>query len=155
MRPLVVALLVSLPLGGCARAFGGGSNGDAVQNVRLSADSTLRIASTQLTHHGYTVQPVGQRSLVTTPRAIPDWLGGKDPKMKGRLWFVQVNVEPQFLARGTKLAVVGFLVPESSQAANRTNAATAQNAIVVTSDNPLHQEVRTIASWIADATRRK
>ena len=82
MRPLVVALLLSLPLGGCARAFGGGRSEDAVQNVPTSVDSTLRIAATQLQHHGYTVQPLGERSVVTAPRPIPEWLGGKDAKMR-------------------------------------------------------------------------
>ena len=155
MRPLVVAFLLSLPLGGCARVFGGGSGGDAVQSVPVSVDSTLRIAATQLQHHGYTVQPLGQNSIMTTPRPIPDWLAGKDEKMKGRTWFVQVNAESHYLARGSRLVVIGFLVPESASRMNTSNVATVQNAVQVTEENPLFQEVRTIAGWIADAARRK
>ena len=155
MRPLVVALLLALPLGGCARLFGGGGgNGEAVQSVPVNVDSTLRIAATQLQHHGYTVQPLGQNSLMTTPRPIPDWLAGKDEKMKGRTWFVQVNAQSHYLARGSRLEVIGFLVPESASRMNTSNVATVQNAIQVTDDNPLYQEVRTIATWISDAARR-
>ena len=154
MRPLVVALLLSLPLGGCARMLGGGGSGDAVQSVPVSVDSTLRIAATQLQHHGYTVQPLGQSSLITAPRPVPDWLGGKDEKMKGRQWFVQVNARSHYLARGTQLEVVGFMVPESSGQMNTSGVATVQNAVQVKSENPLFQEVRTIATWIGDEARR-
>ena len=154
MRPLVVALLLSLPLGGCARVFGGSGGSDAVQSVPVTVDSTLRIAATQLQHHGYTVQPLGQTSLMTTPRPIPDWLVGKDAKMKGRTWFVQVNAQAHYLARGSRLEVIGFLVPESASRMNTGNVATVQNAVQVTEENPLFQEVRTIAGWIADAARR-
>lgn len=154
MRPLVVALLLSLPLGGCARLFGGGGSREAVQSVPVSVDSALRIAATQLQHHGYTVQPLGQNSLMTTPRPIPDWLTGRDEKMKGRTWFVQVNAESHFLARGSRLEVIGFLVPESASRMNTSNVASVQNAIQVTDENPLYQEVRTIATWIGDAARR-
>jgi hypothetical protein len=153
MRPYVVALLLSLPLGGCARVFGGGG-GDAAQSVPVSVDSTLRIAATQLQHHGYTVQPLGQNSLMTTPRPIPDWLAGKDEKMKGRQWFVQVNAQSHYLARGSRLEVIGFLIPESASRMNTSNVATVQNAVQVTEENPLYQEVKTIAGWIADAARR-
>ena len=156
MRPFVAALLLSLPLGGCAGMFGsGGGTGETVQNVPVSVDSTLRIAATQLQHHGYSVQPVGQSSLVTIPRPVPDWLGGKDPKMKGRQWFVQVSAESHFLARGTEMQVVGFLVPEGSTVPNTGTTATAQNAIQVTDKHPLYEEVRAIATWIGDEARRK
>jgi hypothetical protein len=156
MRPLVVALLLSLPLGGCARVFGGGGGGgDAVQSVPVSVDSTLRIAATQLQHHGYTVQPLGQNGLMTTPRPVPDWLTGKDEKMKGRTWFVQVNAQSHYLARGSRVEVIGFLIPESASRMNTGNVATVQNAVQVTEENPLFQEVRTIAGWIADAARRR
>lgn len=153
MRPLVAALLLAIPLG-CAHVLGGGAPTDAIQNVSTSVDSTLRIAATQLKHHGYSVQPVGDRSLVTMPRPIPEWLGGKDAKMKGRQWFVQVNSESHFLARGSRLEVIGYLVPESSTLANNTSAPTAQNAVLVKPTDALYQEVRTIATWIGDAARR-
>lgn len=155
MRPLAVALLFALPLGGCAGMFGRGSDTDAVQSVPVGVDSTLRIAATQLQHHGYTVQPVGQNSVVTTPRAVPEWLVGKDAKMQGRQWFVQVTAESHFLARGTELRVVGFMVPPTATRPNPGTTPQAQNAIQVTDENPLYQEVRTIAGWIGDEARRK
>jgi hypothetical protein len=154
MRPLVVALLLAASASGCARLLGG-SERDVVQSVPVSVDSTLRIAATQLRHHGYTVTPVGDNSLVTTPRAVPDWLGDKEGKMKGRQWFVQVNAEPHFLARGTRIEVVGYLMPEDAPRAGTSTTPSVQNAITVTSQHQLYQEVRAIATWIGDAARRK
>jgi hypothetical protein len=154
MRPLVVALLLSVSLGACSRLFGG-STTDAVQSVPITADSTLRIAATQLQHHGYSVTPVGARTLMTVPRPVPAWLGEQDGSMKARQWFVQVSVEPHYLARGTRLEVVGYLVPESATRPASGTTPNVQNAIPVTSEHRLYQEVRTIASWIGDAARRK
>lgn len=154
MRPLVVAFLLAVSVGGCSRLFGGAQR-DVAQSVPVNVDSTLRIAATQLRHHGYTVTPVGDNSLVTTPRPVPDWLGDKDGKMKGRQWFVQVNAEPHFLARGTRFEVTGYLVPEGAPRTGPSSTAVVQNAIAVTSQHQLYQEVRAIATWIGDAARRR
>lgn len=154
MRPLLVALALTLSAGGCARFLGGG-RGDAAQSVPIAVDSTLRVAATQLQHHGYVVTPVGERSIVTAPRAVPDWLGGQDASMKGRHWFVQVNVAPHYMSRGTRLEVVGFLLPNDASRTGTNTTPVVQNAIQVTEEHKLYQEVRTIAGWIGDAARRK
>ena len=154
MRPLLVALALTLSVGGCARMLGGG-RGDAVQSVPIAVDSTLRVAATQLQHHGYVVTPVGERSIVTAPRAVPDWLGEQDGQMKGRQWFVQVNVEPHYMQRGTRLEVVAFLLPNDVPRTGTTSTPQVQNAIPVTDQHRLYQEVRAIAGWIGDAARRK
>ena len=154
MRPLVVAFVLAISLGGCSRLFGG-STTDATQSVPTTVDSTLRIAATQLQHHGYAITPVGERTLMTTPRPVPSWLGEQDGTMKGRHWFVQVSAEPHYLARGTRLEVVGYLLPESATRPTSSRTPSVQNAIPITSEHRLYQEVRTIASWIGDAARRR
>ena len=154
MRPLVAAFLLVVSASGCSRLFGGRQN-DAVQSVPVSVDSTLRIAATQLQHHGYTVTPVGDNSLVTAPRDVPGWLGDKEGNMKGRQWFVRVDAEPHFLARGTRLEVTGYLVPEGAARTGTNTTPVIQNAITVTSQHQLYQEVRAIATWIGDAARRR
>ena len=155
MRALVVALVLATTLSGCARVFGRSDGSDAVQSVPVSVDSILRVAATQLRHHGYEVTPAGDNGLVTAPRAVPEWLGGKDAAMKDRQWFVQINAEPHFLARGTRLEVMGYLVPESASKMITGTTPSVQNAVPVTSRHALYQEVRSIAGWIGDAARRK
>ena len=155
MRRLLVALVLVTTVSGCARVFGRGDGSDAVQSVPLTVDSTLRVAATQLRHHGYTVQPAGDNGLLTAPRPVPDYLVGKDTAMRARQWFVQINAESHFLARGTRLEVMGYLVPASANRMVTGTTPQVQNAIPVTSKHALYQEVRAIAGWIGDAARRK
>lgn len=155
MRRLVVALVLATTLSGCARVFGRSDGTDAVQSVPVNRDSTLRIAATQLRHHGYTVQPAGEDGLLTAPRPVPAWLAGKDTSMRARQWFVQVRAEPHFMARGTRLEVMGYLIPPSAAKPVYGTTPRVQDAILVTSKNALYQEVRSIAGWIGDEARRK
>ena len=155
MRPLVVAVLLTLSASGCATVFGGGGSTDVVQSVSISADSLLRVATTQLQHHGFVVTPVGDRSVFTTPRPVPTWLVEKDATMKDRQWVVEVHAAPHFLARGTRLEVTGYMLPESSTRPAAGSAPNVQNAIEITSKHALYPEVRAVAGWIADAARRK
>lgn len=154
MRPLLVVLLLSLPLGGCARVFGG-SRGDVAQSLPVPADSALRIATTQLRHHGYTVTPLGENAVITSPRPVPVWLTEKDARFKDRQWVVQVSAQPHYLARGTRFEVSGFLLPEGGPRPAAGAPPTVQNAIPVTDDHQLFQELRAIAGWIGDAGRRR
>lgn len=151
-RLLVLSSAAFLLLGACSRFMGGGS-GSTTYTVAPSVDSTLRVAATQLRHHGYTVTPVGSNSLVTAPRAVPDYLAGKDASLRGRRWFVQVTAERNAFIRGTRLDVVGYLIPQGAPTTGTTPSV--QRAERVDSKQPLHQEVRSIAGWIADAANRK
>jgi hypothetical protein len=154
MRPLLVALAFILSAGGCARVFQGSSS-DSVQSVPIAVDSSLRVAATQLQHHGYVVTPAGERSIVTAPRPVPEWLTGQDEQMKGRQWFVQVNAQPQYMSRGTRLEVIGYLLPTDAPRTSSNTTPVVQNAVPVTAEHKLYQELRTIAGWIGDAARRK
>ena len=154
MRSLFVAGAVAL-LTGCARLPGGGNERDVEVTVGTSIDSTLRVAATQLQHHGYTVTPVGANQLVTAPRPVPDYLIGQNSDLRGRQWFVQVTADRNAFIRGTRLAVTGFLVPTPAAGGATPAAPQVQNAIQVTSSSPLWQEVRSISTWIRDGTRAK
>lgn len=150
MRSLFVVCAFAL-FTGCARLSGGGNDRAVEVSVTTGLDSTLRVAATQLQHHGYVVTPAGENRLVTSPRAVPDYLVGQDAELRNRQWFVQVEVDRSAFIRGTRLSVTGFLIPPAAAAG--TNTAQVQNAIQVTSDHRLFQEVRSIARWIQDGTR--
>ena len=155
MRPMITAAAI-LALGACSRGFGGGGGTpeQVVTNVNTSVDSTLRVATTQLMHHGYKVSPAGENSIVTAPRAIPAYLVQKADSLRNRQWILQVNVSRTAFLRGTRLAVMGYVVPPSTNTVG-SGPATAQRAIPVTNKSPLFQEVRAVSGWIADETRRK
>jgi hypothetical protein len=150
MRSIFVVCAIAL-LSGCARLPGGGSDRAVEVTVNTGIDSTLRVAATQLQHHGYIVTPAGENRLVTAPRAVPDYLVGKDAELRNRQWFVQVSADRSAFVRGTRLSVTAFLIPPTAAG---TTAPQVQNAIPVTSDHQLWQEVRSIARWIQDGARR-
>lgn len=152
-RTLIAATSAAALLTACAR-MPGGSSGSTSYNVGISPDSALRVAATQLQHHGYKVQASGANSLVTIPRAIPAHLQDKDPKSTARSWMVQVTANRQAFMRGTEISVQGYLVPGTAPTTG-TGAPSVQTAIPVTNKHMLHQEVRAIAGWIADAANRR
>jgi hypothetical protein len=154
MRAFAV-LVLSLTLGGCARLTGGGSGREVMQSLPLTVDSTLRVATTQLTHHGFTVTQLGENAVITSPRPVPEWLAERDGTFKGRQWVVQVSAESHFLARGSRFEVAGFLLPEGTTRPAPGTAPLVQNAIPITDQHRLFQELRTIAGWIGDAGQRK
>src|SRR6266567_3711105 len=75
MRMFKFTALVALAaLVGCAK-MRGTSNGDSVTTtVSLPRAQALDIARTQLVHHGFTVTGAGSDVLVTSPKAVPDYL---------------------------------------------------------------------------------
>ena len=153
MRSLVIGCSILL-LGGCSRLFGGGSSQDVAGTVDISVDSTLRVATTQLIHHGYTVQPAGQNSIVTTPRPVPAYLVQKADSLRNRQWILQVNANRQAFLRGTRLTVTGYVLPPGAPTTG-TGKATVERAIPVTNRSPLFPEVRAVTGWITDEANRK
>ena len=152
MRSLFVLGAFAL-LTGCARLPGSGSDREVEVTVGTNVDSTLRVAATQLQHHGYTVTAVGNSQLVTAPRPVPDYLIGQSSDLRGRQWFVQVVADRSPFTRGTRLNVSAFLVPPPPAGAQASTTPQVQNAVQVTSASPLWQEVRSISTWIRDGTR--
>ena len=150
MRSLFVVCAFAL-LTGCTRMVGGNDRTVEV-TVGSNIQNTMQIAATQLQHHGYVVTPAGENRLVTVPRGVPDYLVGQDAELRNRQWFVQVMADRNAFIRGTRVSVTAYLVPPT--AGNSTTAPQVQNAIQVTSDHRLWPEVRSIARWIQDGTKR-
>ena len=155
-----VTATVSVVAGGCAHvgsgSAGGGDNAyEAV--VSLRPDSTLRIARTQLEHHNYKVSAAGPNAIVTLPAPIPAYLQDKSGTTKGRYWMLRVSTAPQTFGGGTRLTVVGYVLPTASRPAAAAAAAAPapQEATVVTSANrALFDEVRAAGRWIEDEAKR-
>lgn len=151
MRP--IAVLAALLLSACA-AFRYGNEEAVGLNLRVHPDTALRIASTQLIHHGFDVSPVGNDKIVTHPAALPAHLRDDADRTRPRRWVIQVTSSRVLAISGTYVEVRGFLVPASAEGTQGT--ATAQQLIPIGSDNEkLFREVRTIAGWIGDAVKRR
>ena len=141
-----------------ASACAGGSRGPAESdyqaNVRLSADSTLRIARTQLELHGFTVTADGENALVTTPRPVRPDLQGGSSALRNRHWMLRVETNRRALVGGSRLRVIGYLLPPTATDARATGP-TSQPATVITSDqSALFGELRAAAQWIEEAAGR-
>lgn len=155
-RPITRAVRVLVLVAALVTAAAcAGSRGPAEtqyqSNVRLSPDSTLRVARTQLELHDFTVTAAGADALVTTPRPVGAHVQGSASALSGRHWMLRVETERRALAGGTRLRVTGFLLPPASSDP-RASGPTSQPATVITSDQgALFAEVRTAARWIEDA----
>jgi hypothetical protein len=148
---LVAALTIA---GACAGGNRGPAESDYQANVRLSADSTLRIARTQLELHGFTVTAAGENALVTTPRPIRADLQGGSAALRSRQWMLRVETSRRALVGGSRLRVIGYLLPPQASDA-RSTGPTSQPATVITSDQTaLFGELRAVAGWIEDAAGR-
>jgi hypothetical protein len=137
----------------CAGGTRGPAESDYEANVRLPADSALRIARTQLQLHGFTVTAAGEGALVTTPRPLrPDLQG--TAALKNRHWMLRVETSRRALVGGSRLRVIGYLLPPQATDARATGP-TSQPATVITSDQTaLFGEVRAVGGWIEDAAGR-
>lgn len=151
MRP--IAVLATLLLTACA-AFQYGNEEAVGLNLRVHPDTALRIASTQLIHHGFDVSPVGDDKIVTHPAVLPTHLRDDADRTRPRRWVIQVTSNRVLGISGTRVEVRGFLVPVSAEGTQTTS--TAQQLIPISSENDkLYREVRTIAGWIEDAVKRR
>lgn len=149
----LIAVVATLLLSACA-AFRYGSEESVGLNLRVNPDTALRIASTQLIHHGFDVSPVGNDKIVTHPAPLPPHLRDDTDRTRPRRWVIQVTSSRVLAISGTYIEVRGFLVPTSAEGTQGT--ATAQQLIPIGSDNEkLFREVRTIAGWIGDAVKRR
>lgn len=153
VRALALAAAVTI-----AAACTGGNRGpgesDYEANVRIPADSALRIARTQLQLHGFTVTAAGEDALVTTPRLLRADLQGAGAELKNRHWMVRVETSRRALVGGSRVRVIGYLLPPPPKD-TRVAGPTSQPATVITSDQTaLFGEVRAVGGWIEDAAGR-
>ena len=149
----VVGVCALLAVAGCATLQGGSEN-SAWATVRVTPDSLLRIAQTQLEHHGFEVRQLGDNALITVPRTVPDYLiEVSRERPRPQQWFVRVNVDRLMLSGASRVEVIGYLMPDGQ--AQNVAAGSRQHAVPITAeDRRLFNEVRTVAGWIADAGKR-
>lgn len=154
MRPAAACAVLVLAIAACSPAFWRSENGQVVTTVSVSPDTALRVATTQLEHHGFRVYHLGEGELLTEPRAVPDHarLDGQ-----GDQWMVRVRVEPLSFVRGSRLQVTAYTVPVGTMVRPTSDNQVRENAILVTTvNNPqLYREVEAIAGWINDAAGRR
>jgi hypothetical protein len=154
------ALVALATIAGCAK-IRGTSNGDSVTTtVGLTRAQALDIARTQLVHHGFTVTGAGSDVLVTTPKAVPEYLReASTARPTQQKWFLVVQGSDVRFFRGTKLRVSGYLLPPGAgQVSSVVNGKRLQqNAIPITEQNArLFREVQAATNWIvAEANRKK
>ena len=158
MRRFAV-VFAALAVAGCA-TFGG--RGSEIQDAawataRLNPDTLLRIAVTQLEHHGYSVQPLGDRTVMTVPRTVPNYLrDAAAATPPAEQWVLRVSVDQVPFMGNSRVAVAAFVLPKGgAAAASASNAAVLERATPVTSENDrMFSEVETVARWISDAAKR-
>ncbi|HEX6060355.1 MAG TPA: hypothetical protein VFZ11_15200 [Gemmatimonadaceae bacterium] len=156
MRPLIP--LATLLVAGCA-TFGWSGRDTLSTTVGVPADTAMRIASTQLRHHGYTVTDVSTSEIITAPRKVPQYLlplstnPEEAAELADRQLILSVRVRPAPYFAGSRIDVTGFLVPRATKGATNT---VMEDAVLITEeDNPtLYREVRAAAGWISDALKR-
>jgi hypothetical protein len=156
----ITALIALASVGGCAK-MRGTSNGDSVTTtVSVPRAQALDIARTQLIHHGFTVTGAGSDVLVTSPKAVPQYLReASTAKPTQQKWFLVVQGSDVRFFRGSKLRIAGYLLPagagQVSSVANGQRLT--QNAIPITEQNAkLFREVQVASDWIvAEAKRQK
>lgn len=154
----IATVFASLAIAGCA-AFSGGGGGvqeSAWASARVNPDTLMRLAVTQLEHHGYTVQALGPRSVMTIPRPVPVHMqDAAAPQQAPRQWVVRVNVDQVPFMGNSRVEVAGFLLPQTGGTSTQAGGATLNEATVVTSRNRrMFAEVETVSRWIADAAKR-
>ena len=158
MRRFAV-VFAALAIAGCATLGGrGGEIQDAAwATARLNPDTLLRIAVTQLQHHGYAVQPLGERTVMTVPRTVPNYLrDAAAATPPAEQWVIRVSVDQVPFMGNSRVAVSAFVLPTGgASAASAGNAAVLERATPVTSENDrMFSEVETVARWISDAAKR-
>lgn len=146
----VLASMGALMLAACATVGGSASEGTSFR-TELPADSAIRIATTQLQIHGYTIGVRGKDMITTAPRAVPQDLRAAKAKRPVRRWVLRVHASRVMLG-GTEVHVAGFLVPDGATGnGNPPQGATR----VEQEDRQLFSEVRAVAGWVRDAAQRK
>jgi len=147
--PARTALAVVLVTGAaCAGLRRGGGGTDYESVVTTTADSAIRAARATLAREAYKVSDAGENTLVTLPVPIPERLQDRAGHLAGRYWILRVSAQPEALTSGTRLRVIGYVLP----AASPTGQTTQQAATPVTADQPaLFSEVRAVGRRIADA----
>lgn len=155
MRPLAALVLVLATA--CSHFLSGADDNRVTTTIGLPADSALRVAATQLQHHGFRVYELGNGVIMTAPQPVPAHATGDQPGSgtQQEMWIVRVSAERLSFVRGSRLMVSAYTMPPG--ATQVTDTRLEQNAIPVTLvRNPrLFREVEAVAGWINDAASRR
>ena len=156
MRPLIP--LATLLVAGCA-TFGWNGRDTLSTTVCVPADTALRIASTLLQHHGYTVTSVGEGEVMTAPRRVPQYLvelstnREEQAELAKQQLILSVRVQAAPYFAGSRIDIAGYLVPQGARGA--TNQVMEDAVLITEKSHPmLYREVRAAAGWISDALKR-
>ncbi|HUF26364.1 MAG TPA: hypothetical protein VMM18_05210 [Gemmatimonadaceae bacterium] len=149
MRP--IAALTLMLVSACAPMLWGAHDDNVTTTIGLPADSVLRVATTQLEHHGFLVHDLGGGVLITAPQAVPSHL----TEDASEQWMLRVQVEPLSFVRGSRVTVRGYTLPPGVTLASTNQVS--RNAIPVTTVRTprLFREVEAAAGWINDAAARR
>ena len=154
MRPQA-ALLLALSFTACSIFNRSGRNDFTDSTVASNASTTLRVARTQLEHHGYVVTVIDSSTLRTQPKSLQRYQRDTaGVATKGDQWFMIVTVAPAGFTAGSRLRVEGFVIPRMPRTSG-TSVQRANASPVTASDKQLYSDVRAAARWIADEANRK
>ena len=140
----------------CSSALWRADGSRVTSTVALPVDSVLRVAATQLEHHGFEVHNLGGGVLITMPRPVPSHAGtGAADAREAENWIVRVSAEPLSFVRGSRMQVSAYTLPPGATLA--TDEQLQQDAVQVTTvrNARLFREVEAVAGWINDAAQRR
>lgn len=154
MRSLGVLALAYVFSACASLGLGLGDERAVVENLNTPPDTILRIAMTQLEHHGFGVAQLSDNQVITTPMPVPDYIRQASDGSAPQQYVIRVSTEPARFLAGSRLVVEGFLLPPEAMVAQANQVH--QNMIPVTgATHPrLFDQVETVAGWIVDASRR-
>ena len=140
----------------CSSALWRADGRRVTSTVPLPVDSVLRVATTQLQHHGFEVHHLGGGVLITMPRPVPSHaVSGSASSGEGENWIVRVSAEPLSFVQGSRMQVTAYTLPPGATLA--TDERLQQDAVQVTTirNARLFRELEAVAGWINDAAQRR
>lgn len=153
MRLLALAAVLALTACGFAGRGGANPKSESVDvSVQVRPDSLLRAAINYLGANGYTTNRLADSTLVTSPRPVPE--RARTNSTQDQQWILQIKTEKMFLMSGSRLRVIGFVLP--SGASTPVDTTTVRQATPITGSNArLFGEVRSVANAIARSVSKK
>ena len=148
MRPIAALLL--LASSSCA-LFRGNLSDRTDVSVNTNPDAVIAAATTQLQHHGFRVNNLGDGVLVTAPKGIQAHQRDDSTMAKGNQWFLRVQVDRASFTAGSRIQVTGFIVPRATS----TTPVQTRAILITSADKKLFSEVKAASGWIVEAAQRK
>ena len=149
-----LALVVAACVATACASFRPRDENDFQMNVALAPDSALRVARAQLEAQDFKISAAGENAIVTAPHYLPVPVQDAVPELRGRHWMLRVEASRRALAGGSRMRVIGFLLPPPAPTTG-TGGTSMQSASTITSENrALFGEVVAAARRIETAAGR-